>query len=57
VPDGIHDGNRTKRLQRGTRLAKNLDVVKGIVAAWERGDFTDVRWTDRAIEFVGNTAN
>jgi hypothetical protein len=32
--------------------AEQVDLVKTIVEAWERGDFTDVSWADPQIEFV-----
>jgi ketosteroid isomerase-like protein len=33
-------------------VPENLDLVRSIVEAWERGDFTSTEWPDPEIEFI-----
>ena len=33
-------------------MSANLDLVRSICSAWERGDYTSVEWADADIEYV-----
>jgi hypothetical protein len=33
-------------------VTSNVELVRGICAAWERGDFSSAEWADPEIEFA-----
>ncbi len=35
-----------------TPAASNLNIVRSIASAWERGDYTSVEWADTDFQFV-----